>query len=46
MITRIEGGRVIDPGHIEQVKDVIFEDGTIIGVTGYLHEKSRGPYEE
>ena len=46
MITRIEGGRVIDPGHIDKVKDVIIEDGKIVGLKDSLPEKSREPDPE
>jgi len=46
MITRIGGGRVIDPGHIDKVKDVIIEDGKIVGLKDSLPEKSREPDPE
>ncbi|MFQ5484311.1 MAG: dihydroorotase [Desulfobacterales bacterium] len=46
MITRIWGGRVIDPGHIDKIKDVIIEDGKIIGLKDSLPEKSREPGTE
>jgi len=46
MITRIEGGRVIDPEHIDEIKDIIIDEGKIIELKDSLHKKTRGPDEE